>query len=538
MKSKKQKLESSLWYFLTRLLFLHFTAEKIQIKQEADGRYTLHYTKAESTLFSLSLARNHTWELLNDLSLPDIPVQIERAHQFSRVSFMQDSADIEVQHCCRLRDDTEYKLSDISTNCYGNRYQLNDAIFTLQSVPSHEQVRKVKTKQLSLFRGFGDTAADIKHGFIVKEKEVRDFIKNNQEQLHCGRHQVSDSILNITIVSLPEELILSDYEEDKDWCYLAGWYGMGNHKISLDKLLSAADAGKTILPGQTWMDLKNSPLAWFHELGTSRLVGDDGRIRITRGEFLALSSQIGSLSSQSREITGTLAAFLQSDENTISLETNPAKHLRSYQRHGCNWLYQLQHYGLGGILADDMGLGKTHQALGLIDLLADEKSRFLIVCPAAVLYHWPDKQKSFFPQLSLTVYHGSGRNLEQAMENQIIVTSYGVMRQDAALFSKYAFKLLLFDEMHVLKNKNTATYSAVSLLNAENIIGLTGTPVENSVQELETLLGICLPQIFTAPPIKHQFTIEVTSVNSYFWDRVKIPLLPISHQLANMWHAE
>lgn len=505
LKSKKQNLESSIWAYLSQRLFLHIPAEKIKVKQESDGRYTLHYTESGNTSFSLSLARNHTWELLNELSLPGIPARIERAGQFSRVSFFPGNADIEIHHCCRLRDGTEYKLSDISANSYGNRYQLNDTVFTLQSVAADEQLRKSKNKQLSLFGNHGAITTDVKHGFTVPEKDVTNFINNNQEALRCGRHQVSDEILNIKVVSLPEELILTDYEEDNDWCYLAGWYGMGNHKINLDELLSAAEAGKTLLPGQTWLELKDSPLAWFHELGTSRFVGEGGRIRMTRGEFLALSSQIGSIKTQTKEISGTLAAFLQSDENTIPIDTKPAKHLRSYQRHGCNWLYQLQHYGLGGILADDMGLGKTHQALGLIDLLVDEESRFLIVCPAAVLYHWPEKQKAFFPQISLTVYHGSGRNLDKALESQVIVTSYGVLRQDAESLGEHSFKLLLFDEMHVLKNKRTATYASVSLLHAENIIGLTGTPVENSVQELETLLSLCLPEIFTSPPIKHQF---------------------------------
>ncbi len=316
---------------------------------------------------------------------------------------------------------------------------------------------------------------------------------------------MSKEILHMKVVSLPEELIIAEYEEDNDWCYLAGWYGMGNHKIRLEDLLSAADAGKTLMPGQTWLDMKDSPLAWFHELGRERFAGADGRIRMTRGEFLALSSKIGTINTRGRKISGTLAAFLQLGETVKPLKSNLAKHLRSYQRHGCNWLYQLQHYRLGGILADDMGLGKTHQALGLIDSLADEENRFLIVCPAAVLYHWPEKQRLFFPRLSLAVYHGSGRNLEQAMEQQVIVTSYGVMRQDAELLGTHSFKLLFFDEMHILKNKKTATYGAVSMLHAENVFGLTGTPIENSIQELETLLGLCLPQIFTASPIRDQF---------------------------------
>ncbi len=505
MRSKQQNIDSSLWAYLAHLLFLHFPVEKLQIKQDGSKAYILYYRVANQTLFSVRLAREHTWELLNKLSLPDVAVHIERAEQFSRVSFVENSADIEIVHCCRLGDETEYTLADIATNRYGNRYQIEDTVFTLKSVPAGEQLYRTQQKQLSLFATIEENGAEDEYGFLVKEKNVTQFIKSNQHKLCCERHQVADTILNMKVVSLPNELILDDYKEDKDWCYLAGWYGMGNHKISLNELLLAVDAGKTLLPGQTWLDIKNSPLAWFHELGTSRLVGKDGRIKVTRGEFLALSSQIGKITTQTKEISGTLAAFLQTDDTVVPLKTKPASHLRSYQRHGCNWLYQLQHYQLGGILADDMGLGKTHQALALIDLLVDTKNRFLIVCPAAVLYHWPEKQNSFFPQLSLSVYHGSGRHLDTALKKQIIVTSYGVMRQDAEMLGEHTFRLLLFDEMHLLKNKKTATHAAVSLLHADTIIGLTGTPVENRVQELETLLGICLPEIFTAAPVRQQF---------------------------------
>jgi len=505
MQSKKQRFESSLWCLLARLLFLHFPADTLQIDQDAEGIYVLQYTEKNDTAFSLRLPRDHTWELFNALSLPDVPVQTERAEQFSRVCLCPDGSGIEVCHCCRLANGKEYTLSEISRYSFGNRYQIDRALFTLNSVPAAEQLCQTQQKQLALFAPVESKAGNSSSGFTVTEKDVVDFVKKNAVALHCGRHQVAENIYNMKVVSVPDALVLEEYEEDIDWCYLAGWYGIGSHKIRLEELLAAAEAGKSMLPGESWLDLDNSPLAWFHQSGTERVVGDGGRIRMTRGEFLALTSQIETITCQKKEISGTLAAFLQQDGSSISLETKPAKHLRSYQRHGCNWLYQLQHYNLGGILADDMGLGKTHQALGLIDLLVDSEKRFLIVCPASVLYHWPEKQKSFFPQLSLAVYHGGSRNLETAMEQAIIVTSYGVLRQDIELFAEHTFALVIFDEMHMLKNRKTATYAAVSLLHADNIIGLSGTPVENNVQELETLLGICLPHIFTAQPIKQQF---------------------------------
>ena len=505
MQSKKQNLESSLWFFLAQLLFLRAPAEHLQVQQSADGIYTLHYTRSGNTIYSLCLPKEHTWELLNTLSLPGIPERIERAEQFSRVSFCENSGDIEVQHCCRLPDGTEYRLADIAQYSYGNRYQVDTVVFSLNTIPGDEQLRENQVKQLSLFADIGEKSKDSRYSFVVAEKNVLSFIEKNHAILHCGRHQVADDILNMKVVSLPEKLIVTDYEEDGDWCYLAGWYGMGSHNVSLDDLLEAADAGKSVLPGKTWIDLKDSPLSWFYEAGADHYAAEGDRIRMSRGEFLVLSSQIGSVSSHGGETDSTLVEFLQSDKKSPSLKTAPAEHLRSYQRHGCNWLYQLQYHHLGGILADDMGLGKTHQALGLIDLLADGKSRFLIVCPAAVLYHWPEKQKAFFPQLSLVVHHGVGRDLENALKSRIIVTSYGVMRQDVDCLGEHRFKLLLFDEMHTLKNKKTATHAAAGRLQADTVIGLTGTPIENNVQELETLLGLCLPGIFTASFIRQQF---------------------------------
>ncbi len=505
MQSKKQKFESSIWMHLFRLLFLNIPAEKLQIQQAADGLYSLEFATPTSTIFSLKLAKDHTWELLDKLSLPDIATEFERAQQFSRVSFLAGSADIDVVHCCRLQDGTEYTLADIEIHRYGNRYHIDNTLFTLAPIPPGEQLRKKQAKQLSLFGATAGKAKEEQYSFVVVDEDVRDFLKNNHDALHCSRHSVSGDIVNMTIVSTPKELVIDEYEEDKDWCYLAGWYGMGNHKIQLNDLLLAAEDGKNLLPGKTWLDLQNSPLAWFHNLGSSRFDSTSGRIKISRGEFLALSSQIHSVKNQTKPAPDSLAAFFHGKTDTITPKKKSAKHLRSYQRHGCEWLYQLHHFRLGGILADDMGLGKTHQALGLIDLLNEPKSRFLIVCPAAVLYHWPEKQQQFFPKLRLSVYHGPGRDLEHALTKRIIVTSYGVLRQDIELLSKPLFKLALFDEMHTLKNIKTATYSAVKMLNTEKSIGLTGTPVENNVQELATLLGICLPGIFTASPIKQLF---------------------------------
>jgi superfamily II DNA or RNA helicase len=529
-KSKQQHLDASLWMYLSRLLFLHLQQDRLQVSQDKQGLYHIYYPTTEKKLFQLTLPRLHTWELLDKLPMLDVPLTPERAQQFSRIFFRTDSPDIEVEHCCRLKSGKEYRLADLALHRYGTRYLVDNHLFSLESMPPAERITKREKGQLSLFSSSAADGPDDYIGFTVQSDAITDFVSKNKFQLRCGRHQVAPEILELKIVDMPVELIIDQYEEDDDWCYLAGWYDLGNRKIRLTELLAAGDEGKTMLPGPTWLHLTDSPLSWFHQLGAKRIVQDerseDGRIRIRRGEFIALSTLIGRISNTHVSEPGTLTEFLQATDSPVPVDMGePAAHLRSYQRHGTAWLYQLHQYRLGGILADDMGLGKTHQALALIDLLAGEQDRFLIVCPAAVLYHWPEKQQTFFPDLSMSVHHGGQRNLQEALASRIVITTYGVLRRDAEQFACTRFKLIIFDEMHFLKNRSTATFDAATQLDGESIFGLTGTPVENNIQELETLLSICLPDLFSISRFRQQFKQAESREERQLLQRIVAPFI-------------
>lgn len=529
-KSKQQHLDASLWMYLARLLFLHLQKDRLQVGQNKEGIYHLYFDAIDKKLFQLTLPRLHTWELLDKLPMLDVQLRSERAQQFSRIFFRTDSSDIEVEHCCRLPSGEEYRLANLASHRYGTRYLVDNHLFSLESMPPAERVTKREKGQLSLFSSSAANGLDEHDGFTVQSDAITDFVSNNKFQLRCSRHQVASEILELKIVDMPAELIIDQYEEDDDWCYLAGWYNLGNQKIKLTELLAAGAEGQTMLPGRTWLHITDSPLAWFHQLGAERIEQDassgEERIRIRRGEFLALSTQIGKISHTRDNKPGTLPAFLQATDSPVTANIGEtASHLRSYQRHGTAWLYQLHQYRLGGILADDMGLGKTHQALALIDLLAEEQDRFLIVCPAAVLYHWPEKQQTFFPDLSMFVHHGGQRDLQEALESRIVITTYGVLRRDAEEFACTRFKLIIFDEMHFLKNRSTATFSAATQLDAESIFGLTGTPVENSIQELETLLSICLPELFSISRFRQQFKQAETREQRQLLQRIVAPFI-------------
>jgi SNF2 family DNA or RNA helicase len=151
--------------------------------------------------------------------------------------------------------------------------------------------------------------------------------------------------------------------------------------------------------------------------------------------------------------------------------------------------------GIGGLLADEMGLGKTHQGLALLQSAArqDTKRLMLVVCPASVVLNWAEKIDTFYRGLDYGVYHGPDRDLEKIRKKSVIVTSYGIVRQDLEQLQKFSLDIILLDEIQQLKNHETHIHHAVKSLAGRVKIGLTGTPIEDSLQDLRSLFEICLP---------------------------------------------
>ena len=150
--------------------------------------------------------------------------------------------------------------------------------------------------------------------------------------------------------------------------------------------------------------------------------------------------------------------------------------LRPYQREGVDWLVFLRRAGLGALLADDMGLGKTLQALASLE------GRTLVVAPTSVLHGWLREIERFRPSLSVLLYHGPGRALDPNAD--VTVTSYAILRQDADALSRIRWSCVVLDEAQMIKNPDSQVARAAMGLEAEARIALTGTPVENRLEEL------------------------------------------------------
>jgi len=174
--------------------------------------------------------------------------------------------------------------------------------------------------------------------------------------------------------------------------------------------------------------------------------------------------------------------------------------LRPYQRLGVAWLWHLYRHELGGILADEMGLGKTLQALGLLAAIATEtpparRLPSLVVCPASLLENWRREAGRFTPQLRVFVHHGE-RRLARAADAagfDLVVTSYGTLTRDWELFSAAAFAGIVADEAQHIKNRRSQNAAALRSLRARSRFLLTGTPLENSLDDLRSLFAFLLP---------------------------------------------
>ncbi len=165
--------------------------------------------------------------------------------------------------------------------------------------------------------------------------------------------------------------------------------------------------------------------------------------------------------------------------------------LRPYQQAGLDWLHFLNDFHFGGILADDMGLGKTVQVIALLQTLKDEgrlNHPVLIVVPLTLIFNWVEEFKRFAPEMKVLRYYGTrqdrARYLKAFGEYDVILSSYGVILQDQKALSEVEFEYIILDESQKIKNPQTKTYRAIQKLQGKHRLALTGTPIENALQDL------------------------------------------------------
>ena len=187
----------------------------------------------------------------------------------------------------------------------------------------------------------------------------------------------------------------------------------------------------------------------------------------------------------------------------IEMLTTPeqfAGELRQYQQLGYSWLAFLSRWGLGVCLADDMGLGKTVQTLAALQMDRQQGNvrPNLLVCPTSVINNWQREIARFTPDLTTLIHHGPGRHQgdtfkEQANACQVVITSYGTMNRDREPLASLPWRAVILDEAQNIKNPNSQQARAAGSIQADYRIALTGTPVENHVGDLWSIMQFLNP---------------------------------------------
>lgn len=352
----------------------------------------------------------------------------------------------------------------------------------------------------------------------IPDAEIKDFITNAGEKFELYFQQQR-------LYSMKEFELKENF--NMNWFDISGEAKFGeNLSLSLPSLLLQMTRGKMVrLDTGEWGIIPDEiidQLKAFSQIGKKT---EDG-IRLSKAQALlmeyGLQTEVAIKNAHLKNDKNTLVEILNKVQNPQALKAPEGftGELRDYQQVGLGWLATLRENQLGGILADDMGLGKTIQVLAFLARInAEEKENprirktapiidaetgepietinipFLIVVPKSLLTNWTLEAYKFTPNLKSHVWTGSDRHLsiEQFKGSDLVITTYQLLVRDTEMFEKMRFNTIVFDEAHFVKNSATQSYKICSILNAENRVVLTGTPIENSIKDLISLLNLANP---------------------------------------------
>ncbi len=255
-----------------------------------------------------------------------------------------------------------------------------------------------------------------------------------------------------------------------------------------------------------WVELRpqdiKTALAFFASRKEQMTLSLEDALRLSTGD----TQMIEKLPVVSFEASGALQELVGALTNNQAIAPLPTPksfqgQLRPYQERGVAWLAFLERWGLGACLADDMGLGKTIELICFLLHLKEEEALekpTLLVCPTSVLGNWEREVRKFAPTLKVVQYHGDkrpkGKAFAEAVKKQdLVITSYSLVYRDIKLLQSVSWQGIVLDEAQNVKNSDAKQSQAVRQLEASFRIALTGTPVENRLQELWSILDFLNP---------------------------------------------
>jgi superfamily II DNA or RNA helicase len=314
--------------------------------------------------------------------------------------------------------------------------------------------------------------------------------------------------------SLSIGLATTDIAGERDWFDLGVTLSVEGRELPFAEVFAALASGESrmLLDDGAHFSLlvpELQELARLIEEARALVDSPLGSLRISRYQagLWAELAGLGVVTEQAQAWQRQVGALLELD--ALADHEQPATlqaQLRPYQRDGFGWLASLWELELGGILADDMGLGKTLEVLALICHArerAPNAGPFLVVAPTSVVSNWVGEATRFAPALRVDAVTDtlvkSGRTIDEVASADVVVTTYTLFRLEVDVYRTVAWAGLILDEAQFVKNHQAKTYRCVRELTAPFKLAMTGTPMENNLMELWSLLSITAPGLFPDP---------------------------------------
>jgi SNF2 family DNA or RNA helicase len=378
-----------------------------------------------------------------------------------------------------------------------------------QGISWYDRDFKWESELINLLKKEGLTAKGSNHFYPSKSDNSYGLIEwLNKHESIIKQYFILNQSLSQTYFTGQLE-IQSGLDDKIDWFEININVIIDNLKIPFKRFRKHILAGNKefLLPDRTVLIL---PDEWFEKYRELFMFGseDETGFRIKKIHTSIIEHVLDDqLFKQEYKIYNTLQA--PTEKPLIPAHTKAE--LRPYQKEGFYWLVHLYENNLGGCLADDMGLGKTLQTITLIQYIYENSERkqkagpygqlslfdsgpsalpaTLVVAPTSLLHNWKNELRRFAPELTIFVYAGYERqrikNTNTIFNNyQVVITSYGIMRNDIDYFREYPFTMIILDESQYIKNSESLAYQSANQLISAHKLVLTGTPIENSLEDL------------------------------------------------------
>jgi superfamily II DNA or RNA helicase len=500
-KTRGRVFEENFWFRLAYHGYRESDAGKFTLHpaiEKRSGAFTVTCRDSErEPAFRMVIPRDKVKEVLlalkdwlpNQHGLTIHPIPLKSLFKISVNTEMDLELRPQIQLLQQDGEEHFFEKKDLEKFRYGNLVYLKEFELLAELEPSGMMQRKFVSPRK----------------MVLKKSQIPGFLQEFGGELSQGPHIVDASLKGLKIFKEYDHVEITPEVLDRDWCWLSMSYGFGNASISLVDILRAKEQGQRYLPTTDgWIDCESTSFDPIGTLLRSSPVEEPTKkvkgIKLTPLDLLRLHTSSRcplNVIGHGKKVE-TLKRFLEWRPSRPIPPLNGMKtSLRPYQRMGLEWLYFLFENSLGGLLCDEMGLGKTHQVMALMLALREHRGveePFLVVCPTTVLSHWEEKIQEHAPGLRPAVFHGGQRNLDDSLkQGNVILSTYGILRNDVEQFEHIPLALAVFDEIQYLKNPDTKAYEAAYRLNSKVKLGLTGTPIENTLRDLKALFDLTVP---------------------------------------------